>query len=269
MKKIGFLLLFALGLFGCDWQDKLFDRSPAVVQVGKSRLTERRLIQMVPDWKTLSAEEQSEFLAHWLEEEMLYLSALDLKIDQRDDIALAIEGAKKKIVVSALITSLMDTVSISKKEVKAYYKEHPEEFLYGQYLWSGVEVVYPEWKLGDQFYKAGKTKVFDLPPKMPDYRIKAIEPFDSLTVSPDSCLVPDLREVEVGKLTGFKYCNRGLRSLIVLSMQDSSSVRPFEEVENDAALKVLLQKRREMLRQFKEGQKRKIPVFSDWKPAEE
>lgn len=266
MKKV-LLFLLAISLVACDYiAERVAEHGPAVVQVGKSRLTLADLHEIKPGWDTLAADEQAEFLKKWVDEELLYQAAVEAKIDVDPDIARAVEDAKRKIVTTAYLSAVNDSIRVSKEEAHTYYEQHPEQFLFGKYTWSGVVLAYPKWDVGYEFYKAKRNDRFSDAPKL-DYRLKSVEPFENVSESPDTCLAPDLRNVEVGMLTSFKVCNRALRSIIVLSYQDSAAVKPFDEVSDEAFTYVRLEKRKARMEELRLELKKKNPVFADWKPS--
>lgn len=269
MKKMSVWALF-WGLFcltGCDYiAERVAEHGPAVVQVGKSRLTLADLREMIPSWDSLSTDEQAKQLKAWVDEELLYQAALDSKIDDNPDVAKAVENAKRKIITTAYLSAVNDSIKVSKEEVHAYYESHQQDFLRGRYRWTGVIVSYPKWDIGYEYFKAKKNERFTDAPKM-DYRIKSIEPFENVLETPDSCLAADLRKVETGVLEGFKVCGRSLKSLIVLSFEDSAAVKPFDEVADEAMILTRLEKRKARMEDLRLELKKKTPVFADWKPS--
>lgn len=269
MKKLSVLALF-LGLFyltGCDYiAERVAEHGPAVVQVGKARLTLADLREMEPGWDTLAADDQAKFLKAWVDEELLYQAALESRIHENRDVSKAVESAKRKIITSAYLSAINDSIKVSKEEVHSYYETHREQFLRGRYTWTGVIISYPKWDVGYEFFKAKKNEHFTEAPKM-DYRLKEIVPFENVLETPDSCLAEDLRVVETGALTGFKVCGRALKSLIVLSFEDSAAVKPYDEVAEEALIYARLEKRKARMEDLRLELKKKTPVFADWKPS--
>ncbi len=250
-----FFLCFLLFLVSCEKSS-----DAVVLQVGESRLTRSELLKEIPEWDSLPNEAQMQYLTKYVEEELLYLAALEQKIDLQESVARKMEQVKRKILVSELLENLTDTLSVSSDEVKNFYTANPSLFINGRYLWSVAILSYPNWKAGDSYFRSKKKESFFKVPAA-DYRLKKVTVLDSLTESPDSCLVPDLRAAEVGKLTGFKVCNRELRSFVVLSMEDSAAVRPFESVKDDAAILVFNEKRKKIIEDYNKNLKQKVPVF--------
>lgn len=262
MKKF-LMLLTATLLLGCEI---LEDRTDVLVQVGTSRLTLHSVREKIPSWDSLTAEQQANYLKSWVDEELLYQAALQKNIDKEKDVAEAIQQAGRKIVIERLVSDLTDTMQVREKEIRDFYLEHPEQFLNGVHRYSVAIISYPSWKLGDSYFRGKKNVTFDKLP-VADYRVKKIENFEMVTESPDSCLVPDLRDLKEGVLTGFKVCNGALKSILVYDHQDSADVRPFEEVEENVIALLYLKKKKELMETFRSEQKKKIAVFSDWKSS--
>lgn len=270
MKKFAVLALFAClscSLTACDYiAERVADHGPAVVQVGESRLTHADLREMEPGWDSLSVDDQAKFLKSWVDEELLYQAAIASGVANDPVTARAVENAKRKIITTAYLSSINDSIRVSKEEIHAYYEQHPDQFIYGHHRWSGVILSYPKWDLGYEFFKAKKNEHFATAPKL-DYRIKSIDAFENVLESPDSCLASDLRTVEMGALVGFKVCGRALKSMIVLAHEDSAAVRPFDDVAEEASIYARLEKRKARMDALRLDLKKKTPVFADWKPS--
>ena len=261
MKFLPFLLLFFL-FIACDF---FKSETPVLAQVGISRLTKAKVKKMVPVWDSLDAQTQAEFLTHWINDELFYNEAKKLKIEENEDIAFQLEEAKRKIIVHAFLNQITDTVQISEAEVLKYYKSHPENFLYGSYKFSGFILAYPDWKTASDYNKAKKNTIFSEIPKT-DYRIKTITPFDTILETPDSCIAENLRVLEIGKLSKLKLCDKRLKNIVVLSVTDSSALKPFSVVKEEATLQALLEKRNQVKESFLEQAKKNNPVFTEWTP---
>jgi hypothetical protein len=262
MKKLLFLVLISFFL-GCDF---LEEKGSVLVQVGESCLTLQKIQGKVPGWDSLSVEQQSEFLKTWVDEELLYQAALQQKLDKRQDVASTIERAKRKIVIDYLVNELTDSITLSEKEVEKFYEENTDKFLYGKHLYSLAILSYPSWNLGDLYFRGKKNTRFDRAPSA-DYRVRKIESFEMVTESPDSCLVEDLRSLQLGVLTNFKVCGNALKSVVLYAKEDSAATRPFENVKEEAAVLLRLEKRKQLMEKFRAEQKKKIAVFADWNPS--
>ena len=262
MKK--WLLVFCTLFFlGCDF---LEEKGSMLVQVGESRLTLHSVREKVPNWDSLSVEQQSNFLKAWVDEELLYQAALQMKFHKRTDVAETIKHARRKIMIDYLVSDLTDSLIVSEKEAKDFYEEYPEKFLYGKHRFSIAILSYPNWKLGDLYFRGKKNTRFDRAPSA-DYRVRKIESFEMVTESPDSCLVEDLRSLQLGVLTNFKVCGNALKSVVLYAKEDSAATRPFENVKEEAAVLLRLEKRKQLMEKFRAEQKKKIAVFADWNPS--
>jgi hypothetical protein len=88
-----------------------------------------------------------------------------------------------------------------------------------------------------------------------------VESFDSVTVAPFDCPQVKLDTLSVGKISPPKTCGKYLKSVIVLSRQDSGSVRPLSDVAEMAQVLAANGKRKDFIATFKENIKKRQAIF--------
>ena len=116
---------------------------------------------------------------------------------------------------------------LSHNNNREWFNAHKEQYLRGTTLISGAQLFFKDWTSADTYYKGHKTLEYDSLPAE-HYLVKKIEPFDSLAETPDSCMIADIREVTVGKLSPMKVCSGALKMVAC----------PFEYAEDPDSLEI-------------------------------
>ena len=247
------LLAACEGPFGGD--------DPVVVSVGSSKLHLSEIRKQVPEWDSWDDQQRLKFLENWIDEETLYQEAVENGTDRDPALAMQIEQTVRKIVVDHLLQSFADTMVVGDAEKIDFYHAHPELFLRGKTSISGALIFFRDWQSGDQYYRGHKNLKYDSLPG-PHYLVKKIEPFESVTETPDSCMIENIAEVEVGTLSKMKYCGGALKIAVVTSRLDSADVLPYEAVAEDVAMRAWLVHRTQVMDRLKKEWKMERPIFS-------
>lgn len=234
---------------------------PVVVSVGSTKLYLSEIKQIIPEWDSWNNQDRLKFLEAWIDEETLFQEAVENGTDKDPVLALQIEQTIRKMVVDQFLQSFSDTIVVGDAEKIDYYHAHQDKFLRGRTSVSGAIFYFRDWASGDQFYRSHKNKKFDSIPAQ-HYLVKKIETFDTMTVSPDSCVIQDIYDVEVGKLLPMKVCNGALKIAVVTSRLDSADVLPYEEVAEDVATQAWLEHRTRVMDKLKKEWKMERPIFS-------
>lgn len=234
---------------------------PVVVSVGSSKLYLSDIRKQAPEWDSWDDQNRVKFLERWIDEETMYQEAVENGVDKDPVLALQIEETVRKMVVDHFLQGFADTMIVSDAEKIDYYHNHQNEFLRGRTTVSGAIVYFRDWQAGDLYYKGHKNTKFDSVPA-PHYLVKKIETFDSLDVSPDSCLIPDISMVEVGTISPLKACGGALKIAVVTSRLDSADALPFEDVVEDVSTRVWLEHRNKVMSRLKKEWKMERPIFS-------
>ncbi|MCF0222983.1 MAG: hypothetical protein HUK20_01820 [Fibrobacter sp.] len=235
-----------------------------VVSVGDSKLTESDIRQMAPSWDTWDDHARLTFLEHWIDEETIYQEALDQDIVEDTLLQYKIEQVVRKTVVDYFLQSFADTMLVGDAERMDYYTAHPDLFVRGQTLISGAILSFKDWPNAEQYYRGHKKLVYDSLPAA-HYLIKNIQVFDTVAISPDSCVIPSITEVPIGKLTPMKLCGGTLKMAVVLDRKDSAEVRPYAEVAVDVADRAWVEHQKKVMERLKKEWKNARPIFSKTK----
>lgn len=252
-------VLCVLGLFGCDLP--FGEKDPVVVSVGDRRLTQSELYRMVPHWDSLGDREKLAFLDHWIDEEVIIQEATDAKIMENPVLAARIESTVRKLVVDHYMQSFTDTMIVGDAEKLNYYQSHQDAYLRGKTSISGAILHFKNWASADAYYREMKSRVFNTVPAEHEL-VKEIVKFDTVSATPDSCLIPDIASFPIGKLSVMRYCNGSLKMAVVTERLDSSSVRPFADVADDVSTTVWIEHRNAVMERLKKEWKMKRPIFS-------
>ena len=246
MKFWQFLLtLCLLVLFvGCDAPFGKDD--PVVVSVGDSKLRESEIRRIAPEWDSWTDREKLAFLEHWIDEETIYQEAVSAGMLNEITLQEQIRRTERKMTVDYFLQSFADTMIVGDAERLDYYSSHPELFLRGRTLIKGAILYFKDWQNADQYYKGHKKLVYDSLPAQ-HWLVKKIETFDSASVSPDTCLIPSIKDVELGKLSPMKVCGGALKMAVVVSRLDSADVLPYAEVAEDVADRAWVEHQKEVL----------------------
>ncbi len=254
-----FCILSVALLAACDFP--FMKDGQVVVSVGETKLYESDIRAMAPEWDSWNDRSKLAFLEHWINEETIYQEAE--KNGALNDSALQsqIQQTVRKMVVDHFLQSFADTMMVGDAERLDYYKNHQDLFLRGKTMASGAILSFREWGNGSTYYRGHKDMVYDSMPN-PHYLIKSITTFDSVTVSPDTCIIPSITEATVGKITPMKVCGNSLKIGLVVSRLDSADVLPYAEVAEDVAARAWVEHQKIVMDRLKKEWKNARPIFS-------
>lgn len=239
----------------------LGNEDPVIVSVGSTKLTQSLVHKYVPQWDSLDDRAKLAFLEHWMEEEVIYQEAMDAKITNDTILASQIESTVRKMIVDYYLQTFADTMMVGDAEKLAYYQQHQDSYLRGKTTVSGAVLSFKSWANADAYYREMKSRAFNkVPAEHP--LISEILPFDSMDVSPDTCLIHDILTFPVGKLSAMRYCKGGLKMAVVTERLDSAEVRPYVEVAEDVSNLVWLEHKKMVMERLKKEWKMKRPIFS-------
>jgi peptidyl-prolyl cis-trans isomerase C len=152
------LLLFV----SCAEQEK-----DVIVTVDGSKLTKARFEQYVPDldYGQIGEDRIRAFLDDWVQQEILYLQAKKQGIREEDSVSFVLEQYTKNFLAMELVRREFGTTSVTEKEIRTYFDQHEEEFLYAVKL---GQIVLPtrelavrtseEIKSGADFFKLARER---------------------------------------------------------------------------------------------------------------
>lgn len=232
-----------------------------VVSVGETKLYESDIRSMAPEWDNWDDRAKLSFLNHWINEETIFQEAQKSGIMDDTLLQSQIQQTVRKMIVDHFLQSFADTMMVGDAERLDYYKNHPEFFLRGKTMVSGAFIYFRDWASADTYYRGHKTQVYDSMPN-PHYLVKKIETFDSVTVSPDTCMVPSITEATLGKLSPMKVCGGALKMAVVVSRLDSADVLPYAEVAEDVAARAWVEHQKVVMDRLKKEWKNARPIFS-------
>ena len=237
------------------------NEDPVIVSVGSTKLTQSLVHKYVPQWDSLDDRAKLAFLEHWMEEEVIYQEAMDAKITNDTILATQIESTVRKMIVDYYLQTFADTMMVGDAEKLAYYQAHQDSYLRGKTTISGAVLSFKSWANADAYYREMKSRAFNkVPAEHP--LVAEILPFDSMDVSPDTCLIHDILTFPVGKLSAMRYCKGGLKMAVVTERLDSAEVRPYVEVAEDVSNLVWLEHKKMVMERLKKEWKMKRPIFS-------
>lgn len=251
------ILVLILGLASCKLPGTSSDPTLARVEDSELKMSE---IRAEGPWDSLSLEERTSRVEHWISRESVYERALLDKVDERPEVKRLIEDAKKKIILGAYFAQVTDSLTVSEAEVAAYYEAHPENFALESNVYNLAVVTYMSGNTAWQYYgPATRKKITEAPST--NWLVREVESFDSVTVAPFDCPQVKLDTLSVGKISPPKTCGKYLKSVIVLSRQDSGSVRPLSDVAEMAQVLAANGKRKDFIATFKENIKKRQAIF--------
>ncbi|MBN1479846.1 hypothetical protein EH223_18225 [candidate division KSB1 bacterium] len=126
------LLCIALGLVSCGERGGNNNDSPVVVSSGKEKLHVSDLNVFIMDNPGLeiSKTQIANYIERWSEKELIYQAAVTDEFDKHPDIQKKVNELKKDFIVAAYLHEKIDSqISVSNKEMEAYYKEKSSEFI--------------------------------------------------------------------------------------------------------------------------------------------
>ncbi|MCQ2097547.1 MAG: hypothetical protein MJY87_06340 [Fibrobacter sp.] len=256
--KLFFALTIAL-FAACDFPFGKED--PVVISVGDKKLRESELYLLYPNWDNMSDEAKLSFVERWINEETIYQEAEAQGLLEDSLLKAQIEIATRKIVVDYFIQGYIDSMMVSDAEKLEFYKNHQDLYVRGKTMASGAILSFREWGNANDYYNYNKSKSFVAPPPE-SWLIKKIDRFDSVSVTPDSCIIPSLTEAALGKITPMKVCGGALKIAVVTSRLDSADILPYAEVVEDVGERAWVEHQKTVMDRLKNQWKSSKPIFS-------
>lgn len=263
MKFLLYLLCFACAslLVACDrFPEEKKDES-VVITVGNTKLHEADIYRMVPEWNLLDDQAKLTFLKHWVDEEVIYQEAVKNGVLDDPLLLTQLEQTGRKMVVDYFLQRFSDTVTISDAEKLEFYQNNQELYVRGQTLVSGAILYFKDWASADAYYAANKAKNFTKPPRT-DSTLYKVVTFDSVAVTPDSCVLPSIATMKLNKITVMKACKGSVRIGVAFSRLDSAEVTPYASVADDVASRAWDARHKKVMEDLKKEWKSSLPIFS-------
>lgn len=233
---------------------------PVIVSVGKTKLKLSEVKSLAPEWDTWGDQERLLFLERWIDEEVVYQEAVDNKVLEDTNLLKLIEMTKRKVVVDHYLQSFLDTMVVGDGEKVDFYHKNHDLYVNGKFRITGAIITFPDWKSASIFYKENKSKRFDAVP-IYNHLIKKVYPFESVDVSPDSCMIQSLRNVVDGRISAMKVCDGEAKIALITSHLDSADLRPFEEVADDVTTRTWVEHQKVVVDRLKNQWKSSRLVF--------
>lgn len=234
---------------------------PVVISVGETKLKESDVHRMYPNWDSMDDHDKLAFMDRWINEETIYQEAIKNGVLEDSLLKTQLEIATRKLVVEYFLQSYLDTMIVTDAEKLEFYKNHPELYLRGKNMISGAMIYFKEWSKANDYYKMNKSKSFVAPPPE-NWLTKRVERFDSVTVSPDTCMIPSLKDVSLGKISGMKVCGGALKIAVVTSRLDSTDVLPYADVVDDVTERAWVEHQKVVMDRLRDQWKNARPIFS-------
>lgn len=260
MKVFAQLICFFVLLVVTACNSPFSKNDPVIVSVGNDKLYLSEIYAKAPDWDSWGNQERLAFLEHWIDEDIVYQEAKSRGIMEDSALAQQIEMTVRKMTVDYFLQTFTDSMLVTDAEKLEFYKSHPEMFLRGKTSATVGVLYFNDWKAGDLFYRTHRKVNFDSVPSY-HYLVRKIAKYDSVSVSPDTCLIPDLHEAESGFITQMKVCGGALKIGLVVNKLDSADVYPFEEVAEDVSTRAWLAHQHIVLDRLKKEWKSSRPIF--------
>jgi peptidyl-prolyl cis-trans isomerase C len=155
-------LLMLLLFISCGKQE-----NDVIVTVDGSKLTKKEFEQYVPDldFNKIGEDRIRAFLNDWVQQEILYLQAKKQGIQQEDSVKFVLDQYTKNFLAMELVRRAFGTTSVTEKEIRDYFEQHKDEFLYAVKL---GQIVLPtrelamrtseEIKAGADFFKLARER---------------------------------------------------------------------------------------------------------------
>ncbi len=252
-------LAFLSVMAGCN--SPFSEEDPVVVSVGETKLRQSAVYRLVPEWDYLSDREKLTFLEHWIDEETIYQEAMAKGFWKDSTLQEQIRRTERKLTVDYYLQTFADTMMLGDTEKLDYYHAHPEFFVRGRNLLTGSILYFKDWQMAEMYYKGHRKLTYETYAAN-SWMVKRIENFDTVAVSPDSCILPSFTDVEFGKLSQVKLCGGQLKAVVVLSRLDSADVLPYAEVAEDVAARAWVEHQKTVLSRLKKEWKKVRPIFS-------
>lgn len=149
----------------------LFNCAPkeedVLVTVDGSKLTMKEFEQYVPDvdYRQIGEDRIRAFLDDWVQQEILYLQAKKLGVDTEDSVKFVLDQYTKNFLAMELVRREFGATTVTEKEIRDYFEQHKEEFLYavklGQIVLPSRELAMrtsEEIKAGADFFKLARER---------------------------------------------------------------------------------------------------------------
>ena len=149
-------------LLSCAAQEK-----DVIVKVDGSTLTKKEFEQYVPDadYEKIGEDRINAFLEDWVQQEILYLQAKKEGIEKEDSVRFVLDQYTKNFLAMELVRRRFGASTVNDAEIRGYFDQHKEEFLYAVKL---AQIVLPtrelavrtaeEIKAGADFFKLARER---------------------------------------------------------------------------------------------------------------
>lgn len=160
MKRFTYLIILLL-IISCAEKEQ-----DVIVRIDGSKFTKSELEKYVPqsEYKKLTDENLKELLDNWVEQEILYLEAKKRGLEREDSIKFVLDQYKKNLLVMELARREFSG-TVGESEIREYFEEHKDEFLYavklGQIVLPNYDIAVrtlEEIKAGADFFKLARER---------------------------------------------------------------------------------------------------------------
>ncbi len=161
MKNVICFIILLL-LVNCAEQEK-----DVIVTVDGSKLTKQEFQQYLPDVdiKSMSEDRVQVFIDDWVQQEVLYLQAKKLGLHEEDSVKFVLGQYTKNFLAMELVRKEFGTTTVNENEIRDYFEQHKDEFLYavklGQMVLPTREIALrtsEEIKAGADFFKLARER---------------------------------------------------------------------------------------------------------------
>ncbi len=252
-----------------------------IAYVGDSVITveqiQKRLDRVPPYYKARYASKKGkrELLDNLIEQELLYRKGLEYGFDKDEALLERLETMKKKLVIQRLIQDVVQKdISVSDEEVKRYYEEHPDEFKVPEKVHVSMILVRVDPNAGEEEVAKARAKAEDLLRQLKEGADFA-ELARNHSDDPSARRGGDLRWVhrgrmpkafedvafslEPGTLSDVFQTPQGFH-IIQVHEKTPEEVRPFDRVKRLISRKLLQEKKRKALAEFKEQLRKQTKI---------
>ena len=274
---ISSIFFMSLGLFFLECQlDPTVGTDPEVnvARVGKTVLTiaELEAEMEATNLASITNKMRKDWVSDWIRTELLFLEALRQGLDNEQEIVREFNRMRRDHLANSLLERIQsDSLSdIGDDEVKDYYEEHQQNFIYHEPELKLSVIVLPDEASARQIRS-------ELSRRRSSFgeiaRTRSIHPSSIRGGDLGYLKRSDISDISVQKLVFSMYVGQVSRPVLsesgsyifrVMDRREAGTMIPLEEVHGEIATRILIDRRREHIGQFVESLRKEanIELFS-------
>jgi len=266
-RRMAIMVLALLGagsLVSCSDEKKIEVNTGLAARIENIKLTRKELEDRIEGLPPEMAnryggkEGKADFVDMIIDEEVLYLAALETDLKNEEEVREQLRRAEKNVLITAYYDkNIREKVEITDREVEQYYDEHPEEFLTraivkAQHAFTTDSMKAVEWKRrldeGEEFNRIAKEESEDASTALYRGNLGYFNPGGYVKFYGESVEFADqIEHLAAGEISDVVVTEKGY-SLVKINDKKPETLKPLSEVRRDIIDKLRSEKAQQALK---------------------